>query len=156
METTTHLLKALSEPGRLRIVMALTENRELCACQITELLRLSGATVSRHLAQLTSCGLLESRKEGRWVFFRLIRSASTAALLSWLKTRLSDDPEILGDTEALRRIVACGPEGIACMQRRNRTPCEREKPGSFRSSAGGSNERSPNGRANTMKPDARQ
>ena len=65
MNTTARILKALSEPNRLRIVMALTDNRELCACQITELLRLSGATVSRHLAQLTLCGLLESRKEGR-------------------------------------------------------------------------------------------
>jgi len=119
MDKTISVLKALSDPGRLRIVIALMSGRELCACQITELLQLSGATVSRHLAQLTGCGLLRSRKEGRWIFFRLADDPSSAKLLSWLRAEAAARPKSYNDGENLKKIVACGPEAIASKQREN-------------------------------------
>jgi len=50
MKNTVSLLKALSDQNRLRVVAALLSEPELCACQIKELLNVTGATVSRHLA----------------------------------------------------------------------------------------------------------
>lgn len=62
MEKVLSIMKALSDANRLRIVSALMAFDELCACQITELLQVSGATVSRHLALLVNAEVLESRR----------------------------------------------------------------------------------------------
>jgi ArsR family transcriptional regulator len=67
MIQTVELFKALSDMNRLRIVVALGRYEELCACQITELLQVTGATVSRHLGVLQHAGVLKSRKEGRFL-----------------------------------------------------------------------------------------
>ena len=57
------VIKALAEENRVRVVLALRE-RELCVCQIVELLGLAPSTVSKHLSILYQAGLLESRKDG--------------------------------------------------------------------------------------------
>ena len=65
MKEMISIFKALSDQNRLRVVAALTNCPELCACQITELLQVSGATGSRHLEILIAAGLVDRRKEGR-------------------------------------------------------------------------------------------
>ena len=70
MTKTLEILKALSDMNRLRIVAALRRYDELCACQITELLQVTGATVSRHLGQMKAVGLVEDEKRGRMIFYR--------------------------------------------------------------------------------------
>ena len=62
--------KALADESRVRILLAL-EAGELCVCQIVELLQLAPSTVSKHMSILKQARLLESRKEGRWMFYRL-------------------------------------------------------------------------------------
>ncbi len=63
------VMKALADPSRLRIVAAL-DGRELCLCQIVELLGLATSTVSRHMSILEQAAG-RPRKEGRWTYFRL-------------------------------------------------------------------------------------
>jgi DNA-binding transcriptional ArsR family regulator len=60
---------ALSDGNRLRLLFALRHG-ELCVCQLIELMGLSPSTVSKHLSILRDAGLLDSRKEGRWVYYR--------------------------------------------------------------------------------------
>ena len=67
-------MKALADENRLRVVRAL-KGRELCLCQIVELLGLATSTVSRHMSILHQARLVESRKEGRWTYFRLDENA---------------------------------------------------------------------------------
>ena len=62
--------KALCDETRLRIVMLLVKNKELCVCQLTQVLDLSQPKISRHLAVLRNTGLLQGRKEGQWVHYR--------------------------------------------------------------------------------------
>ena len=50
---------------------SLCEGGELCACQITELFGLAPSTMSKHLSILYQAGLVDSRKEGRWIYFRV-------------------------------------------------------------------------------------
>lgn len=86
MKKTVSLLKALSDQNRLRVVAALLSSNELCACQIKELLKVTGATVSRHLALLIQTGIVDSRKDGRWVYYRLQKKNSDfSALILWLE-----------------------------------------------------------------------
>ncbi|CAG0911850.1 unnamed protein product [Cyprideis torosa] len=65
------LTKALSDPTRLRIVMLLTGQDELCVCELTQALELAQPKISRHLAILRESGLLQDRKAGLWVYYRL-------------------------------------------------------------------------------------
>ena len=64
------ITKALSDESRVRALLALTGG-ELCVCQIIELLALAPSTVSKHMAILHQARLVESRKQGRWIYYRL-------------------------------------------------------------------------------------
>ena len=61
---------ALSDSTRVRLLHAL-RGGELCVCQLIELVGLSPSTVSKHLSILRDAGLVDSRKDGRWVHYRL-------------------------------------------------------------------------------------
>jgi ArsR family transcriptional regulator len=64
------LFKALSDPNRLMIVDMLSCG-ELCACVILEKFKITQPTLSHHMKSLCECGLVHSRKEGKWVFYSL-------------------------------------------------------------------------------------
>ena len=62
------IFKALSEESRLRIIAILIE-KELCVCEIEEILNLTQSNVSRHLNILKRCGIVESRKDALWSYY---------------------------------------------------------------------------------------
>ena len=117
MIQTVEMLKALSETNRLRVVMALTRHAELCACQITELLQVTGATVSRHLGILQHAGLLESRREGRWIHYRLAVPTDGEPLFKWLKSSCAATDPFETDARELDRILGMEREELCRMQR---------------------------------------
>jgi DNA-binding transcriptional ArsR family regulator len=88
--------KALAHTARLRI-LAMLRAGELCVCQITAVLALAPSTVSAHLSDLKRVGLLEERKEGRWVHYGLARTARTNKLLRALWPQLEQDPQVQAD-----------------------------------------------------------
>ena len=67
----------LSDPTRLRL-LARIGREEVCVCDLQAYVDRDQPTVSRHLAMLRKCGLVESRKEGRWCHYR--RTPLTPAL----------------------------------------------------------------------------
>jgi ArsR family transcriptional regulator len=118
MDDSLLKLKALADRNRLRIFLALTRYDELCACQITELLQVTGATASRHLGILVTAGLLKSRKESRWVYFSLDgRSMDMDGMLKWLLPRVRTSEQVRTDLAALERIMAMDKEDLCRMQR---------------------------------------
>ena len=117
MDTTLGIMKALSDKNRLRIVAALWRFDELCACQITELLQVSGATASRHLGILQKSGLVDSRKEGRWVYYKRLQPAGSEHLFQWLEHSLSGADELVTDFQVLKKIVGITREDLCRMQR---------------------------------------
>jgi ArsR family transcriptional regulator len=116
------ILKALSDMNRLRIVSALSRYDELCACQITEVLQVTGATASRHLSILQNAGLLDSRKEGRWVYYRLAPPASTDAVFKWLEMGFTESEQLETDAHLLASIVKITREDL-CRQQRGEECC---------------------------------
>jgi len=64
------VFKALGDETRLRII-ALLQIRELCVCEIMVALGLTQPTTSHHLMILKNAGVVDDRKEGKWVFYRL-------------------------------------------------------------------------------------
>lgn len=98
--------KAVSDPNRVRALMAL-RGRELCVCRIIELLQLAPSTVSKHLTTLRQAGLIEGRKEGRWMHYCLPASPSpkTKKTLDWIFESLGDSQEIEADEKRLAKII---------------------------------------------------
>src|SRR5660398_5575 len=64
------VLKAAADPARVRI-LKLLGGRELCVYQLMELLALSQSTISGHLSLLKKAGLVNDRRDGRWVHYSL-------------------------------------------------------------------------------------
>lgn len=65
------MFKALADATRVRIVLLVAQEEELCVCELTCALDQSQPKISRHLAQLRSSGLLADRRQGQWVYYRL-------------------------------------------------------------------------------------
>lgn len=63
--------KALGDPVRLRLFSLLSSGQELCVCHLTDALELPQSTISRHLAVLRNAGLVETRRDGKWIHYRL-------------------------------------------------------------------------------------
>jgi ArsR family transcriptional regulator len=77
--------------------------------------------VSKHLAILDGAGLVDSRKEGRWMYYRLPEEAAgelTRPVLGWLREVLTHDSGTKADAARLKRVLACDPETICRRQRR--------------------------------------
>ena len=80
--TLPRLLKVLADPTRLRIVGLLAQ-RELCVCDLEQLLGISQSMTSHHLGVLRRSGLLMQRREerdARWVYYRLDPDATDGLL----------------------------------------------------------------------------
>ena len=106
--------KAAGDASRVRILKML-EVGELCVCQITAVIDLAPATVSKHLAVLKMAGLIFQRKEGRWVHYRLAdRAVNPYALplLALITDTMGDDPQVLADGGRLRRVGEMSPETL--------------------------------------------
>lgn len=87
MKKTARLFKALSDETRLRILALLGEG-ELCVCDLMAILDLPQSTVSRHLAYLRNVGLVEDRRQGVWMYYRL--TAAEDLLLREFMTALPE------------------------------------------------------------------
>lgn len=70
-ESYAQFFKCLSEPVRLRILFLLLKRGELCVCDLVDSLEISQSVVSRHLAYLRNNGILNSRRDGAWVYYTL-------------------------------------------------------------------------------------
>jgi len=119
MKATLRVTKALADIQRVRILMMLRPG-ELCVCQILEVLTRAPSTVSKHLSILSAAGLVDSQKDGRWMYYRLPEGTAGITfrpLLKWLGDMLKDDETIQQDTKKLRSVVACEPERLCRRQR---------------------------------------
>jgi ArsR family transcriptional regulator len=108
-----NVFKALSDPNRIRIIKMLTE-RELCMCEIREILGLSNSTVSQHLTILRNAGLLQDSKEGKWVNFRLNNKSESQFIRSVIRLvqdSFDDDGTIQKDAKTVHQVdrtLICG------------------------------------------------
>jgi len=116
MEQTLLTAKGLADLSRLRVLAMLMEYDELCVCQVTALLNLSTATVSKHMSILHGAHLVDSRKEGRWVYYRLSKSFPTN-LRQWVTGSFSASGIAQSDRQALQDILACDRTELCRCQR---------------------------------------
>ena len=88
--------------------MALREG-EVCVCQIAELTGLALSTVSKHLSVLYQAGLVNARKEGRWMYYSLPRNGTPTAAreaVAWVRRSLDRNERIAEDEKRMKKVVA--------------------------------------------------
>ena len=99
--------KALADETRVRVLLALAD-RELCVCEIIELLELAPSTVSKHMSILRQAGIVEGRKNGRWTYYRLVgRDApqEVRTAIEWVRESLSNDSRVRADAQRVTQMV---------------------------------------------------
>ncbi len=115
MKQIMAITKALADQNRVRALMMLQHN-ELCVCQLIEMLALAPSTVSKHMSILQQADLVESRKDGRWIYYRLPGRGSDKRVkdvLKWLRNHLSEDDQIIADASRIAS-VCCMPKEKLC------------------------------------------
>ncbi|MCK5529269.1 MAG: winged helix-turn-helix transcriptional regulator [Kiritimatiellae bacterium] len=109
--------KAISDHNRVRILSILQE-RELCVCQIIKMLKLAPSTVSKHLFILRQARLIEDRKEGRWMHYRLPDNPTdlTENILALIQDSLKNDEQIESDNKLIKEILSVSKEELCQTQ----------------------------------------
>lgn len=105
MET---LFKALADATRLRI-LGLLLTGEVCVCHIHESLRITQPKASRHLAYLRRAGLVDTRREGLWVNYRMaaLPDPILAAIITAVRHALTHMNVVHRDAERLQKKTGC-------------------------------------------------
>jgi len=118
MREFMNITKALADENRVRTLLALRKG-ELCVCQITELCELAPSTVSKHLSILFQAGLVESRKDGRWIYYQLPGKEAPVVVreaIDWVEKALDGNPRVTEDKQTLRRILKQDPAELCKRQ----------------------------------------
>jgi len=108
MKVTAQIFKALGDETRLRIMALLVSGQELCVCDIMAALDLPQSTVSRHLSYLRNTGLVDDRRQGIWMYYRISRETIEhgAALFDLLAAVLCDQEQAVKDQRLLKAHLA--------------------------------------------------
>lgn len=113
MRELVKVFKALANENRLRILKML-EGRQMCVCEIKEVLGVSQPSVSRHLKELRDASLVEEIPEGIWVNYQLSEAAMNEyapVILEYLKEWINDVKNIADDKRkaaVVNREKICG------------------------------------------------
>jgi ArsR family transcriptional regulator len=102
--------RALADRTRLRL-LNLMRGDEVCVCFFVEILKTNQPKISRHLAYLRRAGIVDVRREGQWIHYRIVEptDADAARLLKNLLSWLASDQEMQRDRERLVKIC-CAPQ----------------------------------------------
>ncbi|HVV88541.1 MAG TPA: metalloregulator ArsR/SmtB family transcription factor [Kofleriaceae bacterium] len=109
LRSLSRLFRALGDETRLRIV-ALLAHGELCVCHVEQALGLSQPNASRQLGILKLAGVVDSRRDGTWVYYRIAEQEheQVARVLALLTDSLGARRALRTDLVRLRR--SCGPD----------------------------------------------
>jgi ArsR family transcriptional regulator len=113
--TASDVFRLLADDTRLRAICLLHGYGELCVCELTETLAVSQPKMSRHLAMLRDGGLVETRRSGQWIHYRL-----RGDLPAWAKTTLTNACDGLATEAPFQSDARRAARAIA----KNRSECE--------------------------------
>jgi ArsR family transcriptional regulator len=110
------LFAALADPTRLRL-LNLMNGREVCVCYFVEILKQGQPKISRHLAYLRRAGIVEARREGKWMHYRIERPDDTraASILDVTFKSFATDRNMQADLTRLGQ-ACCQPQGFVTLQ----------------------------------------
>jgi ArsR family transcriptional regulator, arsenate/arsenite/antimonite-responsive transcriptional repressor len=110
------LFAALADPTRLQL-LNLMAGREVCVCYFVEILNQSQPKISRHLAYLRRAGIVEARREGKWMHYRIERpdDMRAASILDATLKAFETDRKMQADLARLGQ-ACCEPQKFVTLQ----------------------------------------
>ena len=110
------LFAALADPTRLRL-LNLMDGREVCVCYFVEILKQGQPKISRHLAYLRRAGIVEARRDGKWMHYRIEYPDDTraASILDATLKSFETDRDMQADLARLGR-ACCEPQRFVTLQ----------------------------------------
>jgi len=118
MAELARMLKALSDPTRIRIVHLLNGREELCVCEIVDALAIPQYSISRHLGVLKSAGVVTDWRQGKWMHYAIAPGLSReeAAVVAAVCARAARDGAAKGDRKRLKQHLRPRAKGgvVAC------------------------------------------
>jgi len=110
------LFGAFSNPVRLRLLNLLQAEKEICVCDLCEVLGSPQPTASRHLGVLREAGLVQVRRDGKWKFYALAPAPTPLhrTLLRCVRSCLGELDELRADRQRLEGLelrTRCAPPG---------------------------------------------
>ncbi|WP_426415500.1 ArsR/SmtB family transcription factor [Aestuariirhabdus sp. LZHN29] len=109
-----NVFKCLSDETRLRTLLLIQAEGELCVCEIAAALDLSQPKVSRHLAQLRNCSLLLDTRQGQWIFYQLHPELDRWIVEVLQSVAGAGGRQLAGDQQRLQRMGDRPERQIAC------------------------------------------
>jgi ArsR family transcriptional regulator len=108
--------QALGDNTRLRL-LNLMSDQEICVCYFVEILEQGQPKISRHLAYLRRAGIVEARRDGKWMHYRIVvpPSVGAAQVLNQTLTWLKEDRAMQADRARLSK-ACCSPAKFAALQ----------------------------------------
>ncbi len=108
------VLKAMADETRLKMLALLLEQPELCVCHFEEILEITQSKASRHLRYLLNARLVDDRREGVWMHYRLAddMEPERRVILDAVRASLS-----AGSLDELRQKLAASPEAVAAARK---------------------------------------
>src|SRR5713226_8053614 len=103
------LFRALADRTRLRLLNLMGDD-EICVCFLVEVLKTNQPKISRHLAYLRRAGVVSSRREGKWIHYKIVEPPDlhAARIFREVRTWLANDLAMQRERRRLTRIC-CAP-----------------------------------------------
>ncbi len=107
---------ALADRNRLRLLNLMGDD-EICVCFFVEILQMPQPKVSRHLAYLRRAGIVDARREGKWIHYRMVlpNDENAVRVLTEVRNWISSDQEMQQDRQRLFK-VCCAPQMPVTLQ----------------------------------------
>ncbi len=120
--------KAFSDPTRIRVIAALRSG-ELCVCELCDVLGVVQSTLSTHLQYLRNTGLVETRNDGKWVYYSLTKELARVAdaLFKIYRSDLEQDALLGKDAEQLEKRLALRKKDNCCLGSKPKQPAARRR-----------------------------
>lgn len=111
------LFKALADRTRLRLINLMGDD-EVCVCFFVEVLKINQPKISRHLAYLKRAGVVEARRDGKWIHYRIAEPPDphAAKIVREVRAWLESDSAMQSDRARLSKIC-CAPKLPVQLQR---------------------------------------
>lgn len=106
LKQISKVVKAVADEGRIRILCLLKNKKDLCVCEITDIIGLAQPTISSHLKLLENAGLIESYKDGLWVNYNISSNLDSfsSQFIDILYKNIKDNKQIKADGKKIKTI----------------------------------------------------
>jgi ArsR family transcriptional regulator len=114
VDKAAELFNGFADPTRLRLLSLIAHCKEICVCDLENVTKLPQARISRHLANLRHSDLVNTRRDGVWIYYSLKAPETPLqkSLLDAIRNAHHSVNQLAEDLETLRCVPCCSPQTV--------------------------------------------